>query len=60
MYTPGTIANLQTERVPTKINKNCAAVKVYKNFSGTMDALRHLKTFRVISNEMSLLLLMLS
>ena len=60
MYTPGTIANLQTERVPTKINKNCAVVKVYKNFSGTMDALRHLKTFRVISNEMSLLLLILS
>ena len=60
MYTPGTIENLQTERVPTKINKNFAVVKVYKNFSGTMDALRHLKTFRVISNEMPLLLLILS
>ena len=46
--------------MPTKINKNGAAVKVYKNFSGTRDALRHLKTFRVISNEMPLLLLILS
>ena len=60
MYTPGTIANSQTGRVPTKINKNGAAVKVYKNFSGTRDALRYLKTFRVISNEMPLLLLILS
>ena len=54
MYIPGSIANSQTERVPTKINKNGAVVKVYKNFSGTKDALRHLKTFRVISTEMSL------
>ena len=60
MYTPGTIANSQTERVPTKINKNGDVVKVYKNFSGTRDALKHLKTFRVISNEMPLLLLILS
>ena len=60
MYTPGTIANSQTERVPTKINKNGAVVKVYKNFSGTKDALRHLKTFRVISTEMPLLLLISS
>ena len=38
--------------VPTKVNKNGAAAKVYKNFSGTRDTIRHLKTFRVISNEM--------
>ena len=28
MYTPGTIANSQTQRVPTKI-KNDAVVKIY-------------------------------
>ena len=28
MYTPGTIANPQTHRAPTKINKNGAVVKV--------------------------------
>ena len=44
MYTPGTTANSQTEVVLTKINKNAAA-KVYKNFSGTTDTIRHLKTF---------------
>ena len=59
MYTPGTIANSHTDRVPTKINKNGAVVKVYKNFCGTRDVLRHLKTFSVISNEMPLLLLIL-
>ena len=59
MYTPGTTANSQTEVVLTKINKNAAA-KVYKNFSGTRDTIRHLKTFRVISNEMPVLLLILS
>ena len=57
MYTPGTIANSQTEGVPTKTSKNGAVAKVYKNFSGTRDTIRHLKTFRVISNEMSVLLL---
>ena len=46
--------------MPTKINKNGAAAKVYKNFGGTMDTIRHLKTFRVISNEISVLLLILS
>ena len=46
--------------MPTKINKNDAAAKVYKNFGGTRDAIRHLKTFRVISNEISVLLLILS
>ena len=44
MYTPDTTANSQTEVVLTKINKNAAA-KVYKNFSGTRDTIRHLKTF---------------
>ena len=58
MYTPGTIANSQTQRVPTKINKNDAVAKVYKNFSGTRDTIRHLKTFRVISNEMPVLLIL--
>ena len=28
MYTPGTIANLQTDWAPTKKNKNGAVVKV--------------------------------
>ena len=46
--------------MPTKINKNGVVAKVYKNFSGTRDTIRHLKTFRVISNEMSILLLILS
>ena len=58
MYTPGTIANSQTQRVPTKINRNGAVVKAYKNFSGTRDTIRHLKTFRVISNEMPVLLIL--
>ena len=59
-YTPGTIANSQRERVPTKINKNGAAVKVYKNCSGTRDTIKYLKTSRVISNEMPVLRLILS
>ena len=46
--------------MPTKINKNVAITKVYKNFSGTRDTVRYLKTFRVISNETSVLLLILS
>ena len=60
MYTPGTIANSQTQRVPAEINKNGAVAKVYKNFSETRDTIRHLKTFRVISNEMPVLILILS
>ena len=60
MYTPGTTANSQTEGVPTKTNKNGAVAKAYKNFSGSGDTIRHLKTFRVISNEMPVLLLILS
>ena len=59
MHTPGTIGNAQIERVSTKINKNGAVAKVYKNFSGTRATIRHLKTFRVISNEMPVLLLIL-
>ena len=51
---------IHRQRVPTKINKNGAVAKVYKNFSGTRDTIRHLKTFRVIFNEMSVLLLILS
>ena len=57
MYIPSSIANSQTERVPTKINKYGAVAGVYKNFSETRDTIRHLKTFRVIPNEMSVLLL---
>ena len=60
MYTPGTIANLQTQRVATKIEKNGAVAKVYKNFNRIRDTIRHLKTFRVISNEIPVLLLILS
>ena len=59
MYIPCSIANSQTVRVPTKINKYGAVAGVYKNFSETRDTIRHLKTFRVISNEMSVLLLIL-
>ena len=59
MYTPGAIAKSQAEREPTKINKNVAVTKVYKSFSRTKDTIRHLKTFRVISNKTSVLLLIL-
>ena len=58
MYTPGTIANSQTERLPTKTKM--VLLPNYKKFSGTRDTIRHLKTFRVISNEMPVLLLILS
>ena len=61
MYTPGTIANSQTQRVPTKIKKMVLLPKyIYKNFSGTSDTIRHLKTFRVFFNAMLVLLLILS
>ena len=53
MYTPGTIANSQ--RTPTKIKTMLLLPK--KEFSGTSDTIRHLKTFRIISNEMLVLLL---
>ena len=49
MYTSGTIANSQTQRVSTKIKKMVLLSKyIYKNFSGTRDTIKHLKTFRVI------------
>ena len=51
MYTPGTLANLQ--RSFTKMNKNGATVKS-KNFSGTSETRRHLKTCRIISNDISI------
>ena len=61
MYTPGSIANSQTQRVPTKIKKMVLLPKyIYKNFSGNRDTIRHLKTCRVIFNEMPFLLLILS
>ena len=37
--------------MPTKVNKNGAAAKLYQDFSGTRDTIRRLKTFRVISDE---------
>ena len=52
MCTPGTIANLQPDRRSTKINKTVL-------FSETMDTIRHLKTSRVVSNEMLIVLLIL-
>ena len=57
MYSPGTIAHLQ--KASFKINKNDAIAKAYENFSKTSDAIRHLKTFRIISNEIPVLLLIL-
>ena len=59
MYTSGNIANSQTERVPTKINKNGAVAKIYQNFSGNRDTIRYLKTFRANSIVISVLLLKL-
>ena len=59
MYTPDNKANSQTERVPTKINKNVAVAKIYQNFSGTRGTIRYLKRFRAISIEIPLLLIKL-
>ena len=56
MYTPGTIANSQ--RMPTKINKNGPITKV-RILVEQVILKRHLKTFRIISNEMLFLLLIL-
>ena len=58
MYTPGTIANQQTHRTPTIRNNNGAVAKV-RILQKLRDTVRHLKTFRVISNEMPVLLVML-
>ena len=56
MCTPGTIENLQ--RMPNKKKqKRCCSQS--KNFSGTSDTISHLKTFRTISNELPVLLLIL-
>ena len=44
--------------MPTKRNNNGAAAKV-RVLVELSDSLRHLKTFRVISNEMPVLLLIL-
>ena len=49
MYKSGTIANSQ--RTPTKINKNWCYCKI-KSFSGASNTRRHLRTFRIITNEM--------
>ena len=46
--------------MPTKVNKNGTVATVYKNFSGTRDTIRHLKTFRVIYIEMPVSILNLS
>ena len=51
MYTPGTIANSQTEGVPTKTSKNGAVAKVYKNFSGTRDTPFSLHTKGIINSQ---------
>ena len=46
--------------MPTKIKNGAVAkVYIYKNFNGTRDTIRHLNTFRVIFNEMPVLLLIL-
>ena len=47
MYTPGTIADSQTQRVPTNKKIVLLLKYIYKNFSGTRDTIMHLKTFRV-------------
>ena len=61
MYTPSTKPNSQTQRVPTKIRKMVLLPKdTYKNFSGTRDTIKHLRTFRVIFKEMPVLLHILS
>ena len=46
------------QRTPTKIFKKWCCCQI-KNLSGTRDTIRYLKTFRVISNEMLVLLLIL-
>ena len=48
IYTSDTIAISQTDRTSTKTKKYGAVAEL----SETRDAIRHLKTFRVISNEM--------
>ena len=57
IYTLGTIANSQTQGTNWNKQKWCFCQS--KNFSKTRDTIRHLKTFRIISNEMPALLLIL-
>ena len=52
IYTPGTIANSQSDRAPTRIIKNGAVVKVRILVKLGILYMTHLKTFRVIFNEM--------
>ena len=58
IYTPGTIANSKTDRTPTKKNHKWCCFQS-NNFSRTRDTIRHLKSFRVISSEVLVLLLIL-
>ena len=60
IYIPGTISNSQTQGANE--NKKIVLLPkfIYKNFIGTRDTITHLKTFRVIFNEMPVLLLILS
>ena len=57
MYTPGFIANSQ--RTTTKINKNGAIAKVRISVELEINY-KAFKTFRIISNEMPVLLLLLN
>ena len=57
MYTSGTIANSQM--TPTKINKNGAIAKVRVLAEQVILAINYLKTFKMIFNEMPILLLIL-
>ena len=52
IYTPGTIANSQSDRAPTRISKNGAVVKVRILVKLGIPYMTHSKTFRVIFNEM--------
>ena len=56
MYTSGSIASLQ--RLPTEINESGAIAKI--RISVESDTVKRLKTFRIISSEMPLSLLILS
>ena len=55
MYTPRTIANSQTERAPIK-TKMVLLPKYIRILVEPRDTIRHLKTSRVISNEMPVFL----
>ena len=49
MYTPGTIANSQRDRTPTKRNNDGIVANV-RILVELRDTIKHLKTIRVISN----------